>query len=113
MAKSKFTKSRISGVVTYVPSNVRFFDEESKLSNFDEKQIERIKKNIGLDRRHVTSKSTTTLDLCFEASLDLLSGLKINKSTIDGLIFVTQTPDHFQPCNAAIIHGKLGLSNDI
>lgn len=44
MAKSKFTKSRISGVVTYVPSNVRFFDEESKLSNFDEKQIERIKK---------------------------------------------------------------------
>ena len=39
-----------------------------------------------------------------------MKGLKLDKNEIDALIFVTQTPDHFQPCNAAITHGKLGLS---
>lgn len=112
MAKSKFTKAKLSGVVTYVPSGTRFFDQDSKKSEFDPKQIERIKKNIGLDKRHVSSKKTTTLDLCHAASIDLLNGLNIPFEEIDGLIFVTQTPDHYQPCNAAIIHGLLNLSKE-
>ncbi len=112
MGKSKFTKAKISGVVSYVPSSIRYFDEDAKSSNFDPRQIDKIKKNIGLNKRHVTTSKTTTLDLCYAASVDLLKGLKINKDDIDGLIFVTQTPDHFQPCNAAIIHGMLNLSNE-
>ena len=112
MPQSTFTKARISGIVSYVPSGVRYFDKDSKILDSDPKQIERIKKTIGLNKRHVTSKKTTTLDLCHAASLDMIIGLKLDKKDIDALIFVTQTPDHFQPCNAAILHGKLGLKKD-
>ena len=67
------------------------------------------KKNIGLNR-HVTGEQINLLDLCLYAAEDLMKGLKLDKNEIDALIFVTQTPDHFQPCNAAITHSKLGLS---
>ncbi|MEZ8967566.1 3-oxoacyl-[acyl-carrier-protein] synthase III C-terminal domain-containing protein [Vibrio breoganii] len=109
MANSKFNNCKISGVVTVVPEDVRCIDDEVHLYGGNEKQIARIKRAIGLDKRHVTDGSTTTLDLCVEAAEQLILGLKIDKETIDGVIFVTQTPDYFQPSNAAIAHGRLML----
>lgn len=35
------------------------------------------------------------------------------KEEIDALILVTQSPDHFMPATSHIIHGKLGLKQDI
>jgi 3-oxoacyl-[acyl-carrier-protein] synthase III len=88
MGKSKFTKAKISGVVSYFPSTIRYFDEDAKSSNFDPRQIDKIKKNIGLNERYVTASKTTTLDLCYAASVDFLKGLKINKDDIDRLILL-------------------------
>ena len=96
---------------TCVPNKKVFFEDDVPIKvGFDAKQISRIKKNIGLNQRHVTEANQTSLDLCLYAKEDLMKGLKLDKNEIDALIFVTQTPDHFQPCNAAITHGKLGLS---
>jgi 3-oxoacyl-[acyl-carrier-protein] synthase-3 len=36
----------------------------------------------------------------------------IDLQQIDAMICVTQTPDYLQPCNAAVIHGRLGLSKN-
>ena len=112
MANSKFKNSKISGVVTVVPEEVRCIDDEVHLYGGNEKQVARIKRAIGLDKRRVTNESTTTLDLCVEAAEKLISGLDIKKEDVDGVIFVTQTPDHIQPSNAAIVHGKLELSTN-
>jgi len=109
MASTKFKNVKISGIVTVVPQIEKSIDNEIDLYGGNKKQIERIKKAIGLDKRRVTDKDTTSVDLCHQAASHLINGLKVNKSKIDGLIFVTQTPDHFQPSNAAIIHGKLAL----
>lgn len=112
MANSQFTSAVIRGITSVVPSNIRTFAEDSKKFDLSEKQLARIKKNIGLDQRRVTDEKTTALDLSRQAAESLLAGLKVDKGTIDGLIFVTQTPDHFQPSNAAICHGQLGLETN-
>ncbi|MDG1858647.1 MAG: ketoacyl-ACP synthase III [Emcibacteraceae bacterium] len=112
MAMSKFKSAKIGGMVTVVPNKIRTFDEDAKEFDIEPKQLTKIKKTIGLDRRHVVEDGMTTLDLCMAAAEDLILGLNLDKGDIDGLIFVTQTPDHFQPCNAAIVHGRLGLSTD-
>ncbi|CAE6881579.1 beta-ketoacyl-acyl-carrier-protein synthase III activity [Vibrio sp. B1REV9] len=110
MATVSFSRAKVRGLATAVPSEVKCIDDEVHLYGGNEKQIARIKKAIGLDKRHVVSDGTTSLDLCMAAVHKLLGDLEVDKSLIDGVIFVTQTPDHFQPSNAAIVHGKLGLS---
>jgi 3-oxoacyl-[acyl-carrier-protein] synthase-3 len=113
MANASFNKAQIRGLATVVPPEVKCIDDEVHLYGGNEKQISRIKKAIGLDKRHVVSEGTTALDLCMAATVNLLNDISFDKSLIDGVVFVTQTPDHFQPSNAAIIHGKLGLSSKV
>lgn len=112
MAKSVITAAQVSGIVTVVPSLEIQIDQEVDLYGGNQKQLDRIKRVIGLDRRRITDTNTTSLDLCFQATKLLLQGLGRSGNEIDGLICVTQTPDHFQPCNAAILHGRLGLSKN-
>lgn len=111
MANTKFNHVKISGIVTVVPENIKSIDDEIDLYGGNEKQIARIKSAIGLDKRRVVDEQTTTLDLCHQAAENLIQGMQINRSDIDGLVFITQTPDHFQPSNSAILHGKLNLEN--
>ncbi|MDF2153931.1 3-oxoacyl-[acyl-carrier-protein] synthase III C-terminal domain-containing protein [Vibrio sp. CAU 1672] len=113
MTTSSFKKAKITGVTTAVPPMVKSIDDEVELYGGNEKQIARIKKAIGLNKRHVVTGGLTSLDLCLFATLKLFNDLNIDKGAIDGLIFVTQTPDHFQPSNAAILHGKLGLEPSV
>jgi 3-oxoacyl-[acyl-carrier-protein] synthase-3 len=111
--KSKFTKAKISGIVTCIPENYRLLDEEvDALYNGDLKKVNRIKRSIGLNKRHIVDKDTTTADLCEVAARNLLDGTRTKISDIDTIIVVTQTPDYFQPATAAYLHGRLGLSDN-
>ena len=109
MAKSSFEQVRIAGVVTSVPVRECRIDDEIELFGGNPKQIERLKKTIGLDRRRVAGEGTTAADLCAHAAEHLLRGLGADRESVDALICVTQTPDYSQPCNAAVLHGRLGL----
>lgn len=113
MPNSQFHSAKIAGIVTVVPSTIKCIDDEVALYGGNEKQIARIKKAVGLDKRHVVEGGTTALDLCVAASEKLIKALSVDRSIIDAVIFVTQTPDHFQPSNAAILHGKLGLDTNV
>ena len=111
MANTSFNNVKISGILTVVPEFIKSIDDEIDLYGGNQKQIDRIKKTIGLNERHVSDADTTSVDLCEVAAQKLFKGLDLKKKDVDGLIFVTQTPDHFQPSNSAIIHGRLGLDN--
>ncbi|EPD5574681.1 3-oxoacyl-[acyl-carrier-protein] synthase III C-terminal domain-containing protein [Vibrio parahaemolyticus] len=113
MTTASFHKAKIVGITTVVPPDIKCIDDEIHLYGGNEKQIARIKKAIGLNKRHVVADGVTSLDLCLAASLKLFNDLNVERGLIDGVIFVTQTPDHFQPSNAAIIHGKLGLNTSV
>lgn len=106
MTKARFSRATIKGIQTVVPSTEKSIDDEVESYGGDLRQISRIKKTIGIDRRRVVDAGTTSLDLGHKAADLLLEALDVEP---DVLIFVTQTPDHFQPCNAAILHGRLEL----
>jgi len=110
MPQSSFNKEVVTAIVTCVPPCEKRIDDEIELFGGNVKQIERIKKTIGLNKRRVVDKQTTALDLCELAALQLLADTGIDLTTIDAVLCVTQTPDHLQPCNAAILQGRLGLS---
>lgn len=110
MAKGCFTKAKIAGIVTCVPENSKNIDDELEtLYDGNQKQLERIKKTVGLSVRHVVKGDTTTSDLCEMAANRLLDGMNIDRNSIDTLIFLSQTPDFFQPSTAAYLQGVLGL----
>lgn len=109
MPTSTFSSIRISGVVTCVPTQERWIDDDLDLFGGNVKQLERLKKTIGLNRRVVVDDGVTAADLCAHAAKDLLAGMGVAADQVDGMICVTQTPDHSQPCNAAILHGRLGM----
>ena len=111
MAKSVFTKAKISGIVTCVPENFRLLEDEVDiLYSGNIKQVNRLKKSIGLNKRHIVKGDVTTSDLCEVAANKLLNEMNVDKSTISAIVFVSQTPDYFQPATAAYLHGKLALS---
>ncbi len=110
MPKCCFQGVKISGVVTCVPQNEKCIDDELELFGGNVKQLERLKKTIGLSRRRIVDADTTAADLCEAAARRLLDRSSIELSSVDALICVTQTADYSQPCNAAVLHGRLGLS---
>lgn len=99
-------------MVTCVPPLEKCIDDELSLFGGNVKQLERLKKTIGLDKRRVVEAGTTSADLCEAAAQRLLDGLNIERDHIDALICVTQTPDYLQPCNAAVLHGRMGLAKN-
>lgn len=110
--KSIFNHIKIQAISTCIPNQkITLEDQVDLLYDGDVKKAQRIKKSIGLDTRYITDQETT-LDLCFQASLDLFAQVPISQQEIDAIIFVTQTPDFLQPNNAHLLHGKLNLSQN-
>lgn len=105
-----FTHTKIRGIVTLVPKQYIHIDDElDRIYNGDTKALERIKKVVGLKKRHIAPKNITASDIALQAANILLDSMNIERSSIDALIFVTQTPDYFLPASACYLHGKLGL----
>lgn len=109
MASAEISGVAIRGLVTAVPANVRCVDDLVDLFGGNAATVERLKKTIGLDQRRVVGEGTTALDLAEAAARELLQGCDIDPSSIDGIFMVTQTPDYFQPGNAVLLQGRLGM----
>ncbi len=99
--------------------HIDYFLPEKILTNqqiaeeFPEWTVEKIEKKIGIKERHITVEGETASDLAIKAAEKLFIKGKVDKSEIDYLIFVTQSPDYHLPTTACIIQTKLGLSKRI
>jgi 3-oxoacyl-[acyl-carrier-protein] synthase-3 len=88
------------------------------ISNFDCSQvgspseIERLVRNIGIEKRRICKQGQCFSDLAFSASLQLLNSLQWNPSDIDALIVVSQSPDYLVPSTAIILQDRLGLKKE-
>lgn len=110
MARSRFNNVQISGVVACAPKQKRCIHEDEELFGSNVEQIEQLKRAVGINERRVTAPGTTAADLCESAARKLLESAGFKNGEIDAIICVTQTPDFHQPCNAAVLHGRLNLS---
>lgn len=107
---SSFSHIRLAGLAVTTGSVVRDFVADGVAAGLERTALERVASTLGLRERRVAAPGVTALDLCADAAARLLDEMGIDASSIDAVIFVTQTPDHAQPNNASLLHGRLGLS---
>jgi 3-oxoacyl-[acyl-carrier-protein] synthase III len=101
------TGAAIVGVVSCLPKNQV---SNSKFENqFGEAAVKDVVKMIGVQNRFWTDESTSTRDLCAQAGRQLLSQLDWSATSVDALIFVSQTPDYRLPASACALQSDLGL----
>lgn len=109
MAYLHFKNVKISGVSACVPTKV---EENLAIKNIDLPDLEKLIKTTGIERRHVVNLQTCTSDLCYEAAKKLIAELGWEKEEIEGLVFVTQSPDYILPATSPILQDRLGLSSE-
>lgn len=97
----------IKAISSVVPQNLISLLDFSNL--FGENEVQKIIKTTGISSIRIADEKTTSLDLSFLAAKKLLDSLSIDYSTIDGLVFVSQTLDYILPQSSHILHHKLGL----
>lgn len=68
--------------------------------------------STGIKSHRKSSSDVCTSDLCLAAAERLIDELKWDKSEIDALVFVSQTPDYDLPATSCILQERLGLSTD-
>ena len=98
----------IKAIATAVPST--FFHCSSLYESFGKKEIDAIIQTTGVSHVRIAGKDTTASDLCFVAAQELLNTLQLDKSTIGGLIFVSQTADYILPQTSHVLQSRLGLN---
>lgn len=80
---------------------------------FPEWTEDKIASKIGILERHIADEGETASDLACKAAEKLFESNNIDKTKIDYLIFVTQSPDYHLPTTACTIQFRLGLPNSI
>ena len=68
--------------------------------------------STGIKSRRVADSSTTSSDLCLKAAEHLIRDLGWDKTDIEILVFVTQTPDYILPATSCLLQERLGLTKE-
>ncbi len=100
---------RIAGISVAVPKNSQKIIE-SKYET--ESMRKRFVSATGIENRRICSLEQYVSDLGYAAADRLLNELGWDRSEVDSLIFVTQTPDMALPGTACVVHDRLGLSQE-
>lgn len=66
--------------------------------------------STGIGSRRAADDTTTASDLCLHAAERLIESLNWDRSDIDALVFVSQTPDYILPATSCLLQQRLGLS---
>ena len=100
--------ARIAGIVSCLPRNE--VGNDYFVDRFNENDVKDVVKMIGVKKRRWVEGDVTTRDLCSHAANRLLDGLEWDRTSVDALIFVSQTPDYKLPATACVMQSELGLS---
>lgn len=100
----------IKSIATYLPTKI--FEMETLKDVFGEKDVKAVQNATGIERVRVSADNQTASDECYEAAELLLTQENIDRSSIDGLVFVSQTFDYIAPATSIVLQGRLGLSED-
>ncbi|EGK8085204.1 beta-ketoacyl-ACP synthase III [Campylobacter lari] len=108
--KTIFSHAKISAMSMVVPPFRENIDDTlvTRYKN-DIKKLDRVKKSVGLQYRHIADESIAVSDLAKYGANILFDEYGLDKNTIDAIVVITQTPDFFMPATACYLHGKLDL----
>ena len=77
---------------------------------FPAEQVKEVVDKVGVFERRFADADTCASDLCFSAAEKLIADNNIDKSEIDLLVFISQTPDYRMPATSILLQHRLGLS---
>ena len=106
MAFTKINNTKINTIAAAVPKNIY----QSK--NYDwitEEERKQFIDTTGIEQRRYANLGVCTSDLAVDLCKYIFDTLKIDKSTIDALVFVSQSRDYVLPNTACIIQDRLSL----
>ena len=99
----------VLGMSACVPKHVIHNYEYTEY--FPSEEVKEVVDKIGIKERRFVDENTCSSDLCYAATEKLISDLEIDRSEIDVLLFVSQTPDYRMPATSVILQNRLGLSH--
>jgi 3-oxoacyl-[acyl-carrier-protein] synthase-3 len=108
--RSTYNDIKICGLATAVPK--KWTPVEEFVNDSDEKNLQRFKKNTGVEGRYDAGDKQTTSDLCYVAAKELILKSDVPVEEIGLLVFVTQTSDYPYPATACVLHSRLDLPED-
>ena len=109
MSIVKFKGVGITAMAGAVPSHIV---ENLKYTQFfPEDQVKEVVDKVGIYQRRFADDKTCSSDLCFAAAQKLILDNEIDRSEIDLLVFISQTPDYRMPATSITLQHRLGLSN--
>lgn len=107
MAIITFQKVGLRAISACVPKRVSSnYDLINLMSNED---VEKTVNSIGIKEKRIAETDVCSSDLCFKAAEKLLNDNQIDRSTIDMLLFLSQTPDYIIPATSPSLQHRLGL----
>lgn len=78
---------------------------------FPADQVKEVVDKVGIYERRFADENTCSSDLCFAAAEKLIADNNIDRSEIDLLVFISQTPDYRMPATSVILQHRLSLPN--
>ncbi|MBR5611069.1 MAG: ketoacyl-ACP synthase III [Bacteroidales bacterium] len=109
MAFLSFENLKVSGISACVPKEI---DDNRTTSLIPDDERENLINSIGIVQKRIAPEGVCASDLCYFAAEKLIKELKWDKSEIQALIFVSQTPDYILPATSCILQDRLGLSSE-
>lgn len=110
MATLSFSGIGISGLAAAVPANT--IDNYAYTEHFPAADVKEIVEKTGIKARRFALPHQCASDFCYAAADRLLNDLAVDRSEIDLVVFVSQTPDYRMPATSVILQERLGLSKD-
>jgi len=77
-----------------------------------EEEIDKTINNIGIEQRRIAAPDVMASDLCYKAARQLMDDNGIDPSSIDVLLFMSQTPDYRIPATSCLLQHRLGLPRE-
>jgi len=103
----KFHGISIRGISATVPKNkLNLGDLENE---FGSNEIKRIAMSTGINSVGIALPDQRASDFCFHAATQLMHELSIDSSSVDAIVFVSQTPDYKMPATSCVLQHRLGL----
>lgn len=101
----------IKALSYYLPEHI--LTNEDLVKEFPEWSADKVSAKVGVYTRHIAAADETAGDMAVKVAQKLFSENNIEPSSIDFLLFCTQSPDYFLPSTSCIIQTRLGLRTDI
>ncbi len=108
LAILRFNGVGITALAGAVPKNV--VKNLEYTHHFNRNDVQEIVEKTGIYERRFAPKGMCASDLCFAAAERVISDNHIDKSEIDLLVFISQTPDYRMPATSILLQNRLGLS---